>query len=533
MQEEAFSMNLRSSAIALILTLGSQQFALANSHRIVVLSGQPAPGAPQGTAFSTFANPVINQAGDIAFNATLGSSDGAESFGVWAASGSSLRKVVHSGEPAEGFPTGYVYGRPSSSAIDEQGRVAFTSPIVKPESAGSIEGVPYSEGFGTLRRVADGPSALTSLAFGGTGKLAFKSVPLEAGVAPAVYADVSGVATKVLGQGDPAPGHPGYVIKEVDAPVINDSGLVLMSTLLEGALQPKQIRQIYKLDGDVLAPLIEFGKNYPGLEPGASFSSVGPPTVNNSGEVLFLGGAGGGASGSSVGMFRYSGGTINQVMRYNLSPSNPTPGPRFSGTEYFRINGAGEATFTAIIRLPTDNLRTSTSIWTQHDGNLVLVAESSGQVPGFAVGVKFIGPFAGYESSCLAVNANGQLAFEAAIGGPGIFDRNGAGIWATDLSGNLRVVVQKGDSLDVNDDPQVADFRTISAAKIALDGGGGEDGRRSSFNDAGELAVMLKFTDGSSGVFVFNTLVPEPSSLLTVGLAAVLVPSLRKRLSRS
>ena len=74
---------------------------------------------------------------------------------------------------------------------------------------------------------------------------------------------------------------------------------------------------------------------------------------------------------------------------------------------------------------------------------------------------------------------------------------------------------------DVNNDPLINDLRTIDRVSLTV-GSGGEDGQGTSFNNAGQLAFWLSFTDGSEGIFVAT--IPEPASLvvLIVGTGLVL-----------
>jgi len=77
-------------------------------------------------------------------------------------------------------------------------------------------------------------------------------------------------------------------------------------------------------------------------------------------------------------------------------------------------------------------------------------------------------------------------------------------------------VALTGKLFDV-DSTDGADLREIE--NIHFEGGsGGQDGRRMSFNDRQTLLFQLDFTDGSTGIF--TTTVPEPSSLLLIGICA-------------
>jgi hypothetical protein len=108
------------------------------------------------------------------------------------------------------------------------------------------------------------------------------------------------------------------------------------------------------------------------------------------------------------------------------------------------------------------------------------------------------------------LNDVGQTAFFALL-----TDSEGAsagrGIWATDRSGDLQLIVRSGDLMEV----APGDFRTIGGIEIAPDRTGNGDGRPSYFNNRGQLAFAARFTDGTAGIFVSNRVaIPEPSALL-------------------
>jgi len=79
-------------------------------------------------------------------------------------------------------------------------------------------------------------------------------------------------------------------------------------------------------------------------------------------------------------------------------------------------------------------------------------------------------------------------------------NNNNRGIWAEDSSGVLTLIAREGDEIDVDDGPGT-DLRTIAALSFA-GGTGNQDGRLSEFNDLGQLAFMIQFTDNSDGIFV-------------------------------
>jgi hypothetical protein len=91
----------------------------------------------------------------------------------------------------------------------------------------------------------------------------------------------------------------------------------------------------------------------------------------------------------------------------------------------------------------------------------------------------------------------------------------------------LHLIAREGDPLEVapGDIRVMAEFDPIRTMYSAS---ANEDGRRSSFNDQGQIALTIGFTDGSSGIFVFDAVaVPEPTAALlffsaTVGAVALI-----------
>jgi hypothetical protein len=109
---------------------------------------------------------------------------------------------------------------------------------------------------------------------------------------------------------------------------------------------------------------------------------------------------------------------------------------------------------------------------------------------------------------------------------------NNAGLWATDPSGATQLIARTGDALEV----APADFRTINGLSfVGISGSGSgstgnSDGRRSAFNNFGQLAFAATFTDGTSGIFVSNRVaIPEPSLLwLLVSVFVLTIPRFRR-----
>jgi hypothetical protein len=125
----------------------------------------------------------------------------------------------------------------------------------------------------------------------------------------------------------------------------------------------------------------------------------------------------------------------------------------------------------------------------------------------------------------MAVNKARQLAIYAHYGSEPVGPYP-SGIWATDNSGVLRLIVHNGQELEV----APGDRRTISYVWTYGHDTGLQDGHQSWFNEAGQIVFGARFTDHSEGIFVSNAVaVPEPSTILLclLGLVALLVAARR------
>ncbi len=139
-------------------------------------------------------------------------------------------------------------------------------------------------------------------------------------------------------------------------------------------------------------------------------------------------------------------------------------------------------------------------------GTLQLGAYNGMQAPGLDPGATI------QQVQFPAFNDLNQVAFKSSLVGPGVDFSSDKALWATDRNGDLQLVARTGDLFDVDDDPEVEDFRTINAIG-ALENSAGTGGQQTSLSDDGRLAMMLSFSDSTSGIFVFDLSGSSPADL--------------------
>ena len=167
------------------------------------------------------------------------------------------------------------------------------------------------------------------------------------------------------------------------------------------------------------------------------------------------------------------------------------------------INGAGDTAFVGNMEGLAVGPLTDSALFAQNQGELEMVARRGFPAPDIPEDVRFHS----FEPETVFFNAAGQVAFSADLTlGGGVDTPSSRGLF-TEIDNELRLIARTGDLFDVDDDPLVESLREIASFKLP-DITGGEDGRLSPFNDAGQLAFMLQFTDGTTGIFVAETGLP-------------------------
>lgn len=541
----------------------SSDFALpaiaASSYRLIAASGQHAPGTSSTIVFGAddFGLPSLNEAGEAEFVSYLtgAGTDATNSNGIWVENGGVLQLAIRGGDPAPGTLDKFSTSTPAIDVkLNDSGRIAFFSWLTT-SGGGANRGI-WSGNVGNLQLdaqeavqapgLAPGDtfvlinSDLTYVSFGlnNAGHVAFYS-QLAGGDTngtndEAIWTDVSGQVALAARKHDQVPGMLSGIYFDGgfgtlafnDADQIGFYGRIAGTGVTSTNNYGVMLRS--KLGG--ITMVARTGDQAPGTASGTLFSNFGTdPDLNNAGQMALTATLSGngvtGANGASI--WEGTVGNLHLVARSGALA--PGAFNTFYSFDSPIINASGHVAFTAILT-PTQGCQScsiGSGVWSDVSGTLQAVAISGTHAPGLPNGVLFAA-LEGTEN--LAFNSVGQIAFVGLLKGTGVDFTNDYGLWATDSSGALHLIARTGDTFEVSP----GDFRTISSLGM-LGGSGNGDGRASGFNNLGQLAFGLHFTDGSAGAFVSNLVasVPEPCSTLLIAIGAFGLSNARDRRSRA
>jgi hypothetical protein len=536
---------------ALLVSISLVVVAHAAALRTVAFTGQPAPGTPSGTTFESFSShyfigdidpifrgPVLNDAGQTAFRANLLGSgvDSTNNQGVWSEGSGSLALVARTGSQAPGAPSGMNFGLYSlgfelfTPALNNAGQTAFYGAL-----ADDRLGL-WSEGSGSLALVAaDGvhapvlPSGVNfSYAIfdegnrknftdwphlNDAGQIVFTTALVGTGVTPStdmgvwLGKDVNNLAL-VDRKGDQAAGLATGVRYHAQLPVaLNDAGQTAVVSYLQGigVNSSNNTAFFYGSPGN-LTFVARAGDQAPDMPSGVTIEGLfAPIEINNAGKIAFQAWMTGGdvVDGvNSEGLWSNVSGSLQLIARSGSPAAGAPAGVNyglFSQSSFALLNDSGQLAFHAGLEGSGVDGTNNEGIWLGEPDNFALVARRGEQAPGAPSGVNFS------DLDYPALNSAGQIAFRAKVTGDGVDFSNDRGIWATDRDGALQLIARTGDLVEV----APGDFRTLGSIDF-IPVSANSDGRRSAFNNVGQLAFWASFTDGSQGVFVSNEVATVP-----------------------
>lgn len=524
--------------VALASIVSLSDIALANGHlQKIVMLGDTAPGA-DGQEFSAFSSVLFDRAGAFAVYAFLADSGGSLSPGIWTYRDTGgLQLAVRHGDIApahDGSAAGafdFFKGPTDSSfRLNANGDVAFYSHL------GSDVDPAQDEGVWVAHR----------------------------GVGPRLVAR----------KGDIAPGTNGKVFHSVapfyveDNVEINDAGHVAFAARLsEETLHVPGKRGVWSDRHGLLEAVAVPGGEAPGLL-GGSFESLYGVMLSNSNQIAFGGEVVGHPTEpeSIPGLWAS---TAEGDLRIVFSKGQPVEGatgmsysgafdivqgehgqtaiiPQFQGPDssaqglWMELPGAGLQKILTPNDVAPDGDRVGSfvncclttndvgdvalttdrgGLWIANsDGDVRRVADHGQTSPGIDKG-----KFSRMQSPSL--NNRGHAAFAATVTVlHGIASNNEpittttSGVWVEDAHRELKMVLKAGELIDVDTGPGT-DVRSLVSAQVL------------GFDDLGRVALRLRFSDKSYGVFL-SAPVPEPSTRRQSWLAGITVAVLLTRHGR-
>ena len=451
--------------------------------RPVAEYGDPAPGT--GDSFIAFGAPVINDAGRVAFEGAI-----LNSWRIWRETAAGLEQVAAWDDVPAGSPGGAAILYFSEILFSNAGHVVVRAELDSGDegyfsaSPGgmatiAVEGQPAPGTTETFHRID------TSLRISDAGDIAFYGT-LDTFYDPTgIWMGQAGTLSLLVRQGDPAPGGGGdafFILS--DFPRISEAGDVGFASLLFGLSaraglwkgSPGSLADL------LVAPMSDYRHAFLSDDEEWVFVDQSPSTTPR-----ILAGV--------PGDFR----TVYTVG--DQAPGLP-PGVGIVISPYppdLRMNGSRQVA----LRAATAETTPREGLWSEGSGTLTLLALAGEVAPG-------TGGLIYEEIEGFGISDLGQTAFRAEFQ-----DLAGHGLFLADPGEAPELVVREGGTFEVSP----GDVRTVTALDVVLESADYLRQRaRGGFNDAGELAVGLRFGFGSAGVYVVT--IPEPNATLLV-LAAL------------
>ena len=445
--------------------------------------GDPVPGISETLAFSTGDNPVINNKGEIAFEGKVGTDPSSTGQGTYFRSTAGEYRFVS----WQGFKANL-----SDSGIMAQ---VNSRPITTIELGPPTNLQPMARRNETAPDGAGSYSLDGAFAFADRGTTAFR---FDTHLGTAAFIGKPG-AVSLLGRANgTAPGLAAGVLFEfVLDPVINPSGTAAFFATLKGTgITADNNTGLWKGTAAGVQRIVAETDPVPAAGSGVLVGDIRIPDSdkspfgwNDAEQVAFsttLAGMGiTGANDKAI--LAGTPGALAVAAREGVANGHTFD---FSQKSYPLINRNGQVAFVATVT-PTGTSDFLESVWRwtpgPGGGTRQLIAREGQQAPGLPAGIVLDSAQLGRPLFALALNATGQLVLTTRIAGPGIsFDAsNDLALYLTNAAGELKFIARTGGMIDLGGGA----LRELGYITLALQSGG-EDGRRRSFTESGEVVFM-------------------------------------------
>lgn len=511
-------------------SIGHASLRDLSATRVAAFVDQQAPGTPDGTSFKDFDAPVINNAGQTAFRANIGPADAlaGNQLGMWFEGAGRLNvAALESTQPAA-FRSDTI--TKSRFAFNSQGRFTFYD--------GNAIWTATPDGVARDVQVGDDVPSEPGRTFKSVGRpivnkdgtiafLAWQGEQADFRSRQGIWAANNGSLSAIAHEGPvPDAGPYQYFSNHFSSPRINSAGRVAFS---DGYMIWTNARGPFE-------PALQIHSTPPGFASDVYFSYPQSLAINSRGDVFFhvpmyVTGQPVQSPNDWDSYWRFREGQLQMIARVGDQVPGFPIGIVFDGIGNDLMSESGDVAFLATLSGPGIDATNRSSIWRLRGDDLQLIAQSGMQAPGLETGIKL------GQLDTPQINGRGQVAFSARLTGlDPTFGAVYAGIWAEDSNADLQLVVHKDDRIDVDPGPEI-DMRVVNTLLVAGEepyGGGnffrGEGDQVYAFNDLGQVAFKATFVGGGVGLFVSGpSMIPEPNTILLVGIAAYLMTIKRRR----
>ncbi len=476
----------------------------------MAITGQPAPGLPANITFSEIGHISLADDGRVAFSGNI-TGPGVTSTnrqGIWAGLSNDLQIVGRTGDPVPGANPGTTFQAFGAPYMGNDHNVDFLALL---RTTSLIRGLlkPNIPFYSNLDRPAQGIQWIPVVGLNPEDRSFVTYWNNYGAIAIAARVDLSGPsigltndqaivvgsATNVVivaRKGSPAPGTSGtFTFFSLDSRslALTPDGRVAFTASAEGlsGFSGLWFGKANSLEAVALpgrpAPASLLGDGYTFGTTGV----IGFAAVNGGGELAFPCSLAGPGLNNTNSSFVVAGPPAGlKVVAQSGQPAPGIPDAFFQSFSDVLMGPDGTVAFSASY----SSTGSDYGVWiTTGNGPPILLFRNGAHAPGTPDGVVFAPTFPflpPYEQ--LYMNAQNQMVFRASLSGPGVSETNRFGIWLAEPDGAVRLMARAGDSFDVGGgvlrQPQNVTFG-LEAETLA----GPQDGRRSPFNDNGEIAI--------------------------------------------
>lgn len=498
------------AALAVGAVLATGQVAVAEvRYQTIALTGRPAQGAGAGVNYAALFTPGLNNSGQVALSASLAGNGVTpdNDQAIFVGSYSSPQLVAREGDPAPGAPAGVSYASVTLPRLNDSGQMIYLIQLRGLGVTTANDSALYAGSFASPQIVArEGDPApgttsnygsFHSLALNDAGQVFYQVGLTFSGGHHALYGGSANAPQLVARIGSPAPGAPaGVNYSAFHTQLLTDAGVVAYAAELSGAgVTTANDEAIF--GGSLASPqmIAREGDPAPGAPAGVLYSRLaGGVSLNDAGQIAFRAMLKGtGVTGANEwAIFHGNVASPHMTLRSGTAAHGLPAGVNYQILLGTAQNNAGDLLYAATLTGSGVTFDNDDVLYAGPVSSPTLIARSGDHAPGTPAGVN-------YEFFSAAVmNDGGLVAYTARLIAGGVTPDNDWALFAHHPTLGQFLIAREGNPFDVGG----GDIRTIDGVSpLALEfAGPGNDGT---------IAMKLRFTDGTSGVF--TAVVPEPA----------------------